>query len=432
MSEREVEKRYVANPRGQTLVLDLYRVEGARAVALLSHGLGSSRRVQRMSRLARELNRRGIDAWVPDYPNHGNEASGGLDGLSFPHWVDDVRLLVEEARARYAQVFLFGHSLGGTVSLAAALEEQGAVAAVAVMSAPSWPLANPEYQARMEDWRARGYLLRFSEEEPRFLIPWRYAQEVLERYPRAAWEERLRRMERPLLVIHGSQDEVIPPAEAEHLAALVPGAELLLFESGHEWRNFSTQKRANRRVADFFAALLRYPAEERAPSPGSPEAPGAEAPRGGAAAAGGPPPERAGAEELPPAAGRRLRLVPGRFALLSLPPDSPVPAWAEEGRAGALGAAIRTREELTLVEPEEALPQGAGAARGWRALAVDGPLDLSEVGILAGLAVPLAEAGVPVFVLSTYQTDLLLVPEEKLAVAREALLRAGHRLAGEP
>ncbi|MDI3299325.1 MAG: alpha/beta fold hydrolase [Bacillota bacterium] len=175
-----------------------------------------------------------------------------------------------QARRRYPLLFLFGHSLGGTVSLAVATEEgereeaggsapaaAGGLAGVAVMSAPSWPLANPEYQERLEEWRSRGYLLRFSEEDPRFLLPWRYAAEILERYPRDAWEERLRRLEVPLLVVHGSEDEVIPPEEGRRLARLVPGAQLALFESGHEWRNFSTQKKANRLVADFFAERAR-------------------------------------------------------------------------------------------------------------------------------------------------------------------------------
>lgn len=60
-----------------------------------------------------------------------------------------------------------------------------------------------------------------------------------------------------------------------------------------------------------------------------------------------------------------------------------------------------------------------------------GPLDLSEVGILAGLSAPLAEAGVCLFALSTFDTDYLLVRSEDLQRARLALNRAGWKV-GSP
>ena len=63
---------------------------------------------------------------------------------------------------------------------------------------------------------------------------------------------------------------------------------------------------------------------------------------------------------------------------------------------------------------------------GWRCIQVVGPLDLSLVGILASLAAALAEAGVSLFVISTYDTDYVLVKEGDLALARQALEGAGH------
>ena len=63
---------------------------------------------------------------------------------------------------------------------------------------------------------------------------------------------------------------------------------------------------------------------------------------------------------------------------------------------------------------------------GWRALRVAGQLDLTETGVLASLAAPLAEAGVPIFAISTHDTDYLLVKDEKLEDAVAALTAAGH------
>ena len=77
------------------------------------------------------------------------------------------------------------------------------------------------------------------------------------------------------------------------------------------------------------------------------------------------------------------------------------------------------------------MPADVRAQRGRRALEVAGPLDLAMTGVLAALSVPLAAAGVPIFVMSTYDTDYLLVGEDRLADALAALRGAGHRVAGD-
>ncbi len=67
--------------------------------------------------------------------------------------------------------------------------------------------------------------------------------------------------------------------------------------------------------------------------------------------------------------------------------------------------------------------------RGWRGLKVAGPLDFALTGVLASLAGPLAEAGVSIFAISTYDTDYLFVREEQLGAAIDALRRAGFAIA---
>ncbi|WP_143262041.1 ACT domain-containing protein, partial [Allokutzneria sp. NRRL B-24872] len=61
-------------------------------------------------------------------------------------------------------------------------------------------------------------------------------------------------------------------------------------------------------------------------------------------------------------------------------------------------------------------------------LTARGPFDFALTGIMAALSTPLAEAGVPLFALSTYDTDHLMVREEHLARAVAALENAGHRV----
>lgn len=91
----------------------------------------------------------------------------------------------------------------------------------------------------------------------------------------------------------------------------------------------------------------------------------------------------------------------------------------------------RTPEELSLVLPEENVPDGILAERGWSALQVQGPLDFSLTGILASLTAPLADAGISVFALSTYDTDYLLVRSETLSEAVAVLERTGYTISEE-
>ena len=92
-------------------------------------------------------------------------------------------------------------------------------------------------------------------------------------------------------------------------------------------------------------------------------------------------------------------------------------------------AIVRTAEELSIVCAEQAVPAGVTCQRGWRGLKVAGPLDFALTGVLASLAGPLAEAGVSIFAISTYDTDYLFVREEQLGTAIDALRRAGFAIA---
>jgi hypothetical protein len=120
-----------------------------------------------------------------------------------------------------------------------------------------------------------------------------------------------------------------------------------------------------------------------------------------------------------------LALLREPLALCRLPAGAPVPDWAHP-RDAPLASVTRTADELSVVCPASRVPEGVTASAPWRALRIDGPLDLSEVGVLAGLLAPLAEAGVSVFAIATYDTDYLLVREEAVKAAVEALRGAGH------
>jgi uncharacterized protein len=106
-----------------------------------------------------------------------------------------------------------------------------------------------------------------------------------------------------------------------------------------------------------------------------------------------------------------LERVAGSYAICRLAPDVSVPAWAE---GGTLSSVTRTPEELSVVCAAKDVPEDAHADRGWACLRVKGTLDLNQTGIAAALTAPLADAGIPVLVIATHDTDYLLVREGDL------------------
>ena len=121
-----------------------------------------------------------------------------------------------------------------------------------------------------------------------------------------------------------------------------------------------------------------------------------------------------------------LKLLPGSLAVCRLDADAPVPLWA----AGELTSVTRTAEELSVVCSAEAVPQDVRAERDFRCLAVVGPLSFATTGLIASLSTLLADAGLSLFVLSTFDTDLLLVRQPVLDQAVAALRAGGHLVSG--
>lgn len=122
-----------------------------------------------------------------------------------------------------------------------------------------------------------------------------------------------------------------------------------------------------------------------------------------------------------------LSLLPERFAISRLAADSPIPDWATQG---PFYSVTRAGDELSIVTELSRVPAGIKSQPVWRALKVHGPFVLSEIGVLAALAAPLAEAKISLFAISTFDTDYLLVASETLPAAIAKLERAGHTIYG--
>ena len=120
-----------------------------------------------------------------------------------------------------------------------------------------------------------------------------------------------------------------------------------------------------------------------------------------------------------------LSVLEGRFAVCRLEPSEGLPEWATRGE---IVSVTRALGELSIVCAEQNVPPGIACQAGWCCLGVHGPLDFSLSGVLASLTTPLADAGVPLFALSTHDTDYLLVQDDDLERAIDALARHGHSI----
>jgi uncharacterized protein len=109
-----------------------------------------------------------------------------------------------------------------------------------------------------------------------------------------------------------------------------------------------------------------------------------------------------------------LAVLPDRYAICRLDSKMDIPEWANKGHFVAIA---RTPEELSIVCLEANVPSG---------VQYECPLDLSLPGIMASLAEPLADAGVPIFPIATHHTDYILVKEPHLDTAIRALTGYGH------
>lgn len=119
----------------------------------------------------------------------------------------------------------------------------------------------------------------------------------------------------------------------------------------------------------------------------------------------------------------QLNLLPETMALCRLAPDLPVPEWAA---SATLLNITRTTEELSILCDARLVPQEVQSEGGWRVFKMIGPLEFTMVGVLASVLNPLAEAGITILAISTYDTDYILVTEPDLKAAMAALHAAGH------
>ena len=129
----------------------------------------------------------------------------------------------------------------------------------------------------------------------------------------------------------------------------------------------------------------------------------------------------------------KYRVLAKPLVVCQLAPAADIP---ERISKSAFFCATRTRDELSIVCMEEVCreefrtddlsPAAARLERGWLALKLEGPFPFKMTGVLASFLQPLAEAKIPIFAISTFDTDYVLIKHDSLNHAVEALAAAGH------
>jgi hypothetical protein len=116
-------------------------------------------------------------------------------------------------------------------------------------------------------------------------------------------------------------------------------------------------------------------------------------------------------------------LIYGNFAVCRLAPDALIPEWVG---TEPLLSLTRTADELSIVCPSDRIPPELKAEKGWICLQLAGPIPFSMTGILASFLDALK--GVPIFAISTFDTDYILLKKEFAETSLDLLRDAGHEL----
>ena len=108
---------------------------------------------------------------------------------------------------------------------------------------------------------------------------------------------------------------------------------------------------------------------------------------------------------------------------MHLAPDAPVPDWAAKGEFTSV---TRTADELSIVCTTDNVPANVQSPHRWICLKLEGPFPFSQTGVLLSFIESLSTNAVPIFAISTYDTDYVLIQEEFAGIALSTLQQAGH------
>jgi len=123
-------------------------------------------------------------------------------------------------------------------------------------------------------------------------------------------------------------------------------------------------------------------------------------------------------------------LLKDTYCIYRFDAGSPFPYWLDNSDFYSV---TKTHDELSVVskQVETKHDDRIRTDRNWRILKINGPLQLSQIGIIADISELLKRNEIPIFEISTFDTDYILVRKNDLEKAVLALAEAGHQIARE-
>lgn len=123
----------------------------------------------------------------------------------------------------------------------------------------------------------------------------------------------------------------------------------------------------------------------------------------------------------------KLEIISGTFSILRFAAQFQLPAWLDNSNFHSI---TRSSDETSIICESRCVPPGTKCESDWIAFRAIGPLDFALTDVLSSLINPLSQAGISTLVISTFDTEYILIKANKLDLAKLHLTQAGHRLIG--
>ena len=120
-----------------------------------------------------------------------------------------------------------------------------------------------------------------------------------------------------------------------------------------------------------------------------------------------------------------MKLLKEKYGVCRLNKNELIPEWTQHSDFFSV---TKTCDELSIVCSEDAIPNDIKSEKDWRILKIQGPLDFSLIGILASISTILAQKGISIFAVSTYDTDYILIKNKAIDSAIEALTKERYEI----
>ena len=120
-----------------------------------------------------------------------------------------------------------------------------------------------------------------------------------------------------------------------------------------------------------------------------------------------------------------MKLIKEKYGVCRINPNELIPEWAQNSDFFSI---TKTCDELSIVCSQDAIPNDIKCEKDWKILKIEGPLDFSLVGILSSISTILAQKGISIFAISTYDTDYIFVKNKDIDNAIESLIKERYEI----